>query len=235
MQQKRSTILHPEWGTIIITHNARARRMILRARRDAIYITLPPFATKKDVENALTAHGSKLKEQQSNIPERSIQKRFTIEAESFSLRLQQSPVHSLRLTGSSGTYTLHYPATLNFEDEATQQKLRHAINAALTHRAKETLPARLAQLAALHNMHYTSCTIRNCHTRWGSCSSRGTISLSSYLVLLPQQLIDYVLRHELCHTVEMNHGPRFWALLDTLCGTSSKALRAELKSYNTLF
>lgn len=233
MQQKRSTILHPEWGTIIITHNARARRMILRARRDAIYITLPPFATKKDVENALTAHGSKLKEQQSNIPERSIQKRFTIEAESFSLRLHQSPVRSLRLTGSSGAYTLHYPATLNFEDEATQQKLRHAINAALTHRAKETLPARLAQLAALHNMHYTSCTIRSSHTRWGSCSSRGTISLSSYLVLLPQQLIDYVLRHELCHTVEMNHSPRFWALLDTLSGTSSKALRAELKSYNT--
>ncbi len=235
MQQKRSTILHPQWGTIIITHNARARRMILRARRDAIYITLPPFATKKDVESALSAHGSKLKEQQSNIPERSIQKTFAIEAESFSLRLQQSPVRTLRLTGNGGAYTLHHPGALNFDDEATQQKLRKAINAALTHRAKEILPARLAQLAAQHNMHYTSCTIRSSHTRWGSCSSRGTISLSSYLMLLPQQLIDYVLRHELCHTIEMNHSPRFWALLDTLCGTSSKALRAKLKSHNTFF
>lgn len=235
MQEAKNRFLHPQWGTIIITRNARARRIILRARRDAIYITLPPLATKKDLEKALTLHGSKLKEQQSQLPEKNINPDFSIQNTNIRLTLQQSDTHRLRLTGRSGLYTILYPQAFNFDTEETQQKLRNAIKAALLHRAKEILPTRLSLLAAQHNMHYTCCTIRSSHTRWGSCSSRGSISLSCYLMLLPSELIDYVLRHELCHTAEMNHSPRFWALLDRLCGTSSRKFRAELKNYNTIF
>ena len=71
--------------------------------------------------------------------------------------------------------------------------------------------------------------------RWGSCSSRGSINLSLYLVLLPRHLQDYVLQHELTHRIEMNHSPRFWARLDEVCGGKAKVLRKEMRGYNTSF
>lgn len=101
----------------------------------------------------------------------------------------------------------------------------------LRSRAKEILPERLQQLATRHGFRYSSVSLRDSHTRWGSCSSRGSISLSIYLVLLPDELIDYVLLHELCHTVEMNHSERFWALLDKVCQRDSRTLRQVLKKH----
>ena len=64
-------------------------------------------------------------------------------------------------------------------------------------------------------------------------SAQGNINLSYYLVLLPKHLIDYVLLHELAHTREMNHGERFWDLLDRMTDGKAQALRAELRKYQT--
>jgi predicted metal-dependent hydrolase len=102
----------------------------------------------------------------------------------------------------------------------------------LSSNAKASLPLRLADLARAHGFTYMSVKTRKSKTRWGSCSSKKTISLSYYLLLLPSHLIDYVMLHELCHTVHMNHSPAFWALLDQHAGGNSKAFRKELKSYH---
>lgn len=98
--------------------------------------------------------------------------------------------------------------------------------------AKATLPPRLDMLARHFGLRYGKVTIRAARSKWGSCSWRNNISLSLYLMTLPEHLRDYVMIHELCHTVHHDHSPRFHALVDRLTGGKEKLLARELRSYS---
>ena len=77
--------------------------------------------------------------------------------------------------------------------------------------ARVELPPRLEKLATAHGFQYRRTSIRLQRTRWGSCSSRGTISLNAALLFLSPHLVRHVLIHELCHTLQMDHSARFWS------------------------
>ena len=96
-------------------------------------------------------------------------------------------------------------------------------------RAKAVLPGRLAALAAQHGFEYRKVFIKNNVSNWGSCSSLGNINLNLRLVTLPPDLADYVMLHELCHLRYMNHGPKFHALLESVC-PGHLALARRLKA-----
>lgn len=80
----------------------------------------------------------------------------------------------------------------------------------LRRKAEKNLVARLRELAAARGFTFNRVLIRTQRSRWGSCSSRGTISLNQKLLFLPQELVDYVILHELVHTRCPNHSPEFW-------------------------
>lgn len=81
----------------------------------------------------------------------------------------------------------------------------------LVHQAREVLPKRVAFYAGLVGVTYGNVTIRTQRTRWGSCSSKGNLNFNCLLMLVPPEVMDYVVVHELCHRKEMNHSSRFWA------------------------
>lgn len=101
---------------------------------------------------------------------------------------------------------------------------------ALRAEAKRTLPPRLAELAARHGFVYNKVFIKHNRSNWGSCSTRGNINLNLNIVRLPEHLRDYILLHELVHLREMNHGPRFHALLEEVC-PDHRALQREMKGW----
>ena len=101
----------------------------------------------------------------------------------------------------------------------------------LKEKAIAYLPSELARIAAICGFQYKECKIGKSKTHWGSCSSSGTIHLSLYLMLLPENLIRYVLLHELCHTIHHNHGKGFWALMDSYTNNGAKLLQKELRKY----
>ena len=103
----------------------------------------------------------------------------------------------------------------------------------LRQKAKASLPARVEYFAQKFGFRYGRVTIRATRSKWGSCSADNNISLSLYLMTLPGHLADYVIIHELCHTVHHNHSPRFHALADRCMGGREKELRRELRSYST--
>lgn len=97
--------------------------------------------------------------------------------------------------------------------------------------AKADLPGRTERLARVFGFSYGRITIRASRTKWGSCTARNDLSLSLYLMALPEHLRDYVIVHELCHTVHHDHSSRFHALVDRCLEGREKILDKELKSY----
>jgi len=89
------------------------------------------------------------------------------------------------------------------------------LRAWLRRRAVETLPGWLNRVARQTGLVYARVQVRLQRARWGSCSSRGTISLNAKLLLLPPELAHYLMVHELCHTRVMNHSPAFWRLVES--------------------
>jgi len=81
---------------------------------------------------------------------------------------------------------------------------------------RESLVARLEYLANKHELNYHKVTIRNQRTRWGSCSVKNNISLNIRLALLPDELRDFIIIHELIHTKVKNHGFKFWWELEQI-------------------
>ena len=92
---------------------------------------------------------------------------------------------------------------------------------------------RLVALAETNGFEYGRVTVRNLKSRWGSCSEKNNISLNMKLFVLPQEVLDYVILHELVHTRIKNHGQEFWRALDGLVG-NARALDRELKQYNVM-
>ena len=81
---------------------------------------------------------------------------------------------------------------------------------ALAEKACEIIPKRVEHFAPLIGVTYGRISIRNQKTRWGSCSSKGNLNFNVGLMLVPPEVMDYVVVHELCHRLEMNHSKRFW-------------------------
>ncbi len=158
---------------------------------------------------------------------------FKIETDLISLTFEEGGQAGFSVKHEGNKTVIHYPPQTDFA--SIQPWLLKVVTELLRKEAKRILPKRLEELATQHRFHYTRVSINSARTRWGSCSSKGHINLSLYLMILPQQLSDYVLLHELCHTKEMNHGPRFWKLMDQVTNGQSGTLRRTLRHYPSPF
>ena len=91
-----------------------------------------------------------------------------------------------------------------------QQKLTDQEIQALREKARALVTERVQYYAPLIGVTYNQIVIRAQHTRWGSCSSKGNLNFNCLLALVPMEVLDYVVVHELCHRKELNHSERFW-------------------------
>ena len=127
---------------------------------------------------------------------------------------------------------INYPVYANVEDPRIQRVIRRAIHAALKIEAVKYLPVLTDRLAREFGLSYGQVSVRNNKTRWGSCSGRNSISLNIHIIRLPQHLQEYIILHELSHTVHRHHQKPFWQLLDRLTGGRARKLDRELDTYN---
>ena len=99
--------------------------------------------------------------------------------------------------------------------------------------AKQILEDRLKFIESRIKLKSSLLRISDSKGRWGSCNSKGVITFNFRVIMLPPAIIDYVIIHELCHLVEMNHGKNFWKLVETFLPKAPE-LKMAIKEYGFL-
>ncbi|MDR2469341.1 MAG: M48 family metallopeptidase [Tannerella sp.] len=217
-------------GRIILRRNPRAKHYLLRIRDGQVWGTMPQHGNEREMLAFIEKQRERLVRMLHHSPKRRRWDESTnLQTHTFRVHIFRTPRSNFYMNLTDGVLHIACPEDTDFDSEPIQQFLQSLFETALRREALRTLPARLHMLAARHAFHYTGVTIRNNRSKWGSCTSKKHINLSLSLMLLSGHLIDYVLLHELCHTVEMNHGERFRQLMNKVTGGQAQALRDELR------
>lgn len=224
-----------EIGIVKITKKRGIRRMTLSIKPfKPVNITIPysvsyssAISFVKEKKDWVLKTQKKLLETKDNRTKFSINTKF--KTKEHELVFIQSNKNRIHITDSQ--IKVEYTKQKELETLEMQDYIRKGIIEAFRFEAKKYLPKQTGYLANKHGFKFNKVSVRNATTRWGSCSGTNNISLNIHLMRLPNHLIDYIILHELCHTVEKNHGKNFWALLNKVSG-NAKGLDKEVKKYN---
>lgn len=216
----------------VITYrrNVLARRFRLYLRTDgAPRVTIPRYGSKKEARAFVLRHLEWLAGRLDHFHNEILLKSWIVGSEILlrgeSVRIQlfeQESQWSVR----AGELSVPVPGPDIQVREILQRRLQAL--------AAVELPRRVESLANEHGIVPGRVLIRNQASRWGSASKKGTICLNWRLVQMPQPVRDYIILHELMHLREMNHGPRFWALMDAVCPGHADCRRWLLRNNRRL-
>ncbi len=228
-----SEYIDTEFGVISIKRLSSSRHIRLRIHGDGtLRATMPRFAPVFMLKQLVDSSREELRK---NLQDNRITPRTTIYQDgmkigaSHRIRLKQTDRSTAVVRGQLIIWNIPHG------DDSTapthQAVVRSAVRRALDAEAKAYLTRRLAYLAELHGFTYRNVGYGNAKGRWGSCTNRGVITLNVALMNLPMSLVDYILIHELSHTVHLNHSSEFWAEVER-CYPVYRSARKQLKTFS---
>ena len=198
---------------LLLVRNARARRYVLRLRPDGTArVTVPRGGSVAEARRFADRNRAWLEGQLMRSP---TDAPAPAEWRPGSEVLFRGELTRLEVEVNSDNVIRLGPEKLTVENPAGN--LRPGVEGHLHRLAERELPPRVMEFAASQQLSVRGVTVRNQRTRWGSCSRRGAISLNWRLIQTPPFVCDYIILHELMHLREMNHGPKFWRLVETAC------------------
>lgn len=222
-------------GTVSFTISQRSRRIRLSIKSDGeVTVSMPPSASYRDAIRFVESKTDWIIKQQTKIragltlfsPESCFKTRF------HHLAITKGNTDKVYNRVGNGIIQIFIPEKVSHESPRIQEFIKNTLIEVMRWEAKAYLPKRLKELADRHGFKYESVSIKNTKTRWGSCSSDNNINLNLHLMRVPEHLIDYVLLHELVHTVVKNHSEKFWLTLERHYPNARKANK-EMNNYRT--
>jgi len=206
---------------------------------NVVNVTLPPFFSMESAMLFVLKKKEWIKKQQLKISSHIKAPVIFEEATVFktnwhSLNMQKHQRNTIKTVIDSNYINIFYPHIADVKDPRIQSAVKNAILRTWRLEAEAILPDLVENLASRYSFKYGRVSIRNNKTRWGSCSGKSNnINLNLHLIRLPRHLCEYVILHELAHTVHRNHREPFWKLLDMISG-NAKGLDKELNSRRIL-
>jgi predicted metal-dependent hydrolase len=203
----------PERFAVFLVRMRRARRYIMRLRPDgALRVTIPRGGSRAEALRFAERHiGWAVRQRARQRVESAAAREWTdgttVLLDGRGERLTIAP-HPAGRAVTLGRLAAAIPHGAD---------VRVEVQRALRALAVRELPPRLLELAAAHGLAVRRITIRDQRSRWGSCSSSGSIALNYRLVQMPPAVRDYILVHELAHLVHANHSRRFWRQVEAMC------------------
>ncbi len=223
-----------EFGEVAVRRVATSRSVRVRVKPDGTLVaTLPPRGALKLIsrlidDNRIELRQILLKHKQPAAQQYADRQKI---GQKHELRYEYADVTKPRMSIRSGEVRIKLPPEMNVSDAAVQDVVSRAVRKAVQTEAEIYLPKRLAELSERTGIRYGSLSFNNAKGRWGSCSSGGQIRLNIALMQIPVSLSDYVMVHELCHILEMNHSDDFWDHVYRYC-PNAKLYRKRLRDYS---
>ncbi|MEI8393431.1 MAG: SprT family zinc-dependent metalloprotease [Rhodospirillaceae bacterium] len=192
-----------------LRESPRTRRMTLRvdAARGLIQVVVPPGLAEAEAVRFVDRHAGWVRSRLAALPP---QRPFVDGARIPVLGVEHVIRHdpNLREAGQRRDCEIRIGGGV--------EHLARRVRDLLTAEARRLLNERARTMAATLGLRVAAVSLRDTRSRWGSCSATGRLSFSWRLILTPEPVFDYVIAHEVAHLGEMNHSPRFWALVARL-------------------
>jgi predicted metal-dependent hydrolase len=239
LEPKQKIIEHAEIVTVVFKKNPRSKPNTLKVKtHGTVIVNLPQSVAYKTAEPILHQNIAWVKEQLEKAKVKQQTSLLSYNS-SFPIRnkiLQILPHdrENLMVYSDPNKAEILVPQTWDTSTKEVQEQLQYTITEILREEAKNYLPKRTQELADQKDILINNIRVKKVKTRWGSCSSKSNINLSLYLMLLSDDLIDYVILHELAHIKHQNHSAAFWSHLEDLL-PGAKQLDKALNAYRIPF
>ena len=226
------SIVDKEFGEIKIRKNKLARSVKLSVGVDgSLRASIPYYSPEFAVRRLVNGNRDEIRKMLATHNAKNSYKDGDLIGKTHTLFLQKFSGEEIKISNEGNQILVQIPQELAFENPLVQSEIRKTVSKILRKQAKAYLPRRIDFLAEKYGFNFEKLRFSHTGTRWGSCSSSGTISLNIALMNLPHHLIDYVIIHELCHTRQMNHSSKFWQEVEKYCPDYKKYVQ-EIKQFS---
>ena len=217
-------------GPVTFVKNRRSKNIKISVKPDqSVRVSFPFYASSLEVSQFVMKNIGWICGQQQKFET----KKCKIETGRIETRLHTITI----LEGDANKTKINFNnieiSLADLDSESSRSYLENVLVGIYRFEAQKLLPARLSELAQKHGFTFSRLTIRNNRRNWGSCSARNNISLNLQMMKLPDELIDYILLHELVHTRIKNHGPLFWAKLDESTNFRAREMSKQVRKFST--
>lgn len=219
--KKSSLLIDGDEVPVTLRRNRNARRYILRLdeQSQGVVITVPASGSERQAMEFAASHGVWIRKQLASATDN------ISFADGNTVPLRDTDYLIVHQLGKRGTVWLAAADKPEIHVAGGAEHIARRVKDWLKSEARRDLLEASIRYARLMDTKFTRVSVRDQSTRWGSCSSAGTLSYSWRLIFTPPFVLDYVAAHEVAHLLEMNHGPRFWSQVKAHCPATDRARR----------